>query len=170
MANFRQELTKKLLINFLIIGILGIGLIFLGWNLDKQTQKIKKQHQDLADRSAEISLLVQLQNQSSQADVDLGILENVLPSQDQLFDFPKELESLAKQMGIGFGFNWFSNQETVASLSRSGRLGFALAVQGSWPKILGFIKSLEASRFLINFQSFDFSNSGADIKAEVLFH
>ncbi len=168
MANFKQELGKKILVTLLIITVLLVGLIFLGWDINRRAQVIKEQRQELADRSAKLSLFAQLQNQSVQADSYLSILENILPNRDQLFDFPKELEKLAKQAGLGFGFS-FGN-ETPPSSAQPGRLKFIIAVQGSLAKILDFIKIAEASRFLINFESFDFGGTEANIGGEALFH
>lgn len=168
MANFKQEVTKKILVTLLIIAVFLGGLIFLGWDINRRAKAIKEQRQELADRSAKLSLFAQLQSQSAQADSYLSILENILPNRDQLFDFPKELERLAKQAGLGFGFS-FGN-ETPPGLAQPGRLKFIVTSQGSLLKIIDFIKNAEASRFLINFESFDFSGAGADINGEVLFH
>jgi Tfp pilus assembly protein PilO len=167
MANFKQELSKKLLVALLMIAIFLAGLIFLGWDINRRAQTIKNQRQELADRSAKMSLFAQLQSQSAQADSYRGILENILPNRDQLFDFSKELERLAKQTGLGFGFSFGS--ETSSSPTQPGRLKFVITVQGSFSKILDFIKNIEVSRFLINFESFDFSGMEAKINGEVLF-
>lgn len=168
MANFKQELTKKLFIAFLIIAVFLVGLFFLGWDINRRAQSIKEQRQELADRSAKLSLFAQLQNQAAQADSYLSILENILPNRDQLFDFPKELERLAKQAGLGFGFSFGS--ETPPGPAQPGRLKFTVTAQGSLFKIIDFIKNAEANRFLINFESFDFSGAEANINGEVLFH
>lgn len=168
MANFKQELTKKLLITLLIIAVFLGGLVLLGWDINRRAQTIKEQRQELADRSAKLLLFAQLQSQAAQANSYLSILENVLPNRDQLFDFPKELERLAKQADIGFGFSFGS--ETPPGPTQPGRLKFTVASQGSLLKIINFIKNAEASRFLINFKSFDFSGTGAKINGEVLFH
>jgi hypothetical protein len=168
MANFKQELRKKLLISFSIIAVILAGMFFLGWDINQRAEDIKIARQELANRSAKLSLFAQLQSQATQAESYASVLKNVLPDHDQLFDFPKELERLAKQINAGFGFSF--GTETPSTPIQLGRLQFTVTVQGVLSKIIDFIKNVEASRFSINFKSFDFNNSAADINGEVLFN
>jgi len=168
MADFKQEFIKKLLIALLALTVPLGGLIFSGWDVNRRAEEIKKQRQELADRSAELSLFAQLQSQATKAESYFGILENILPGRDQLFDFPREMEKLANQEGLGFGFTF--GGEAPPSADQPGRMSFAIVAQGSLLKIFRFIKAIENSRFLVNFQNFDFSGSAVNISGEVLFH
>lgn len=168
MSNFKQEFVKKLLIAFLIIAVPLAGLIFLGWDINRRAQEIKKQRQELADRSAKLSLFAQLQSQSTKAEPYFSILKNILPGRDQLLDFPREMENLANQEGVGFGFTFGS--EVPPSAEQPGWMNFTIVIQGSLPKIFRFIKAIENSRFLVNFRSFDFAGPAVNISGEVLFH
>jgi Tfp pilus assembly protein PilO len=168
MADFKQEFIKKLLIALLLIAVPLGGLIFFGWNMNRRAEEIKKQRQELTDRSAELSLFARLQSQSAKAESYFSILENILPGRDQLFDFPREMEKLANQEGIGFGFTF--GAETPSSADQPGRMSFTIVSQGSLLKIFRFIKAIENSRFLVNFQRFDFTGSAVNINGEVLFH
>lgn len=168
MADFKQELIKKLSIALLII-IIPIGVLaFLGWDIDGRAETAMAQRQKLADRSEELSLFAKLQSQSNEADNYLGVLQNVLPNRDQLFDFQKEMERLATQGGVGFGFS-FKN-ETPPTASEAGRIGFNIITEGSLYKVFNFIKSAEDGRFLVDFKSFDFIGSTVNITGEVLFY
>ena len=168
MANFKQELIKKISIAFLII-IIPIGiLIFLGGDIERRAETAMAQRQGLTDRSEGLSLFAKLQSQSNEADAYLGVLQNVLPSRDQLFDFQKEMERLATQGGVGLGFS-FQN-ETPPTASEAGRMGFNIITEGSLYKVLNFIKLVEDGRFLVNFKSFDFVGPAVNITGEVLFY
>ncbi len=168
MVNFKQGLIKKILIVLLMLLVFAGGLIFLGRDINLRAEVIRKQRQELVDRSEELSLFAKLQSQLTEAEPYLNILGNVLPVRDQLFDFPKEMERLASQEGIGFGFS-FGN-ETPSSSNTAGRIGFVITTGGSFSKIFNFIKAMQDSRFLISFKSFDFSGSSVSINGEVLFH
>lgn len=168
MGNLKQGLIRQLLKVLLALLIPVGGLIFLGWDINNRAEVIRKQRQELVNRSEELSLFAKLQSQSNEADPYLNILGNVLPVRDQLFDFPKEMERLASQEGIGFGFNFGS--ETPSGPSAAGRIGFTITTGGSLVKIFKFIKAMEDSRFLIGFKSFDFIGSSLNISGEVLFH
>ncbi|MEK7574571.1 MAG: hypothetical protein AAB514_03520 [Patescibacteria group bacterium] len=168
MVNFKQGLIKKILIILLTLLIPVGGLIFLSRDINNRAEAIKKQRQEFVDRSEELSLFAKLQSQFTEANSYQGILGNVLPVRDQLFDFPKEIERLASQEGVGFGFS-FGN-ETPSSSNTAGRIEFAITTGGSLSKIFKFIKAMEDSRFLIGFKSFDLSGSSVNINGDVLFH
>ena len=168
MGNFKQGLIKQLLKVLLALLIPVGGLIFLGRDINNRAEAIRKQRQELVNRSEELSLFAKLQSQSNEAEPYFNILGNVLPIRDRLFDFPKEMERLASQEGIGFGFS-FGN-ESPSGPDTAGRVGFTITAGGSLVKIFRFIKAMEDSRFLIGFKSFDFVGSSLSIGGEVLFH
>jgi len=169
MASFKQELIKRTAIAFLII-IIPIGiLIFLSLDIKQRAETAMVGRQELANRSEGLSLFAKLQSQSNEADAYLDILQNVLPSRDQLFlDFQKEMERLAVQDGVGLGFS-FQN-EISPTASAVGRMGFNIVISGSLYKVLSFIKLVEEGRFMVNFKSFDFLGSTVNITGEVLFY
>lgn len=168
MSNIRQELVRKISIALLML-ITPIGLLFfLAWDIGRRAEATAAQRQQLADRAEELILYAKLQSQSVEAEPYLSVLQNVLPARDQLFIFPKEMENLAAQQGVGFGFN-FSN-ETPQTNTGAGRIGFVITTEGSLLKIFNFIKSMEDSRFLIDFKNFDFTGSTVNINGEVLFY
>ncbi len=168
MTNFRQELLKKLSIALLVLIIPVMGLVFLGIDIGRRAEATKTKRQNLADHSEELLLYAKLQSQSAEVEPYISILQNILPIRDKLLDFQKEMERLAIQAGVGFGFNFM--QETPSSVSTAGRMGFNMVSQGSVSKIFKFIKSIESSRFLVNFSNFDFTGSTVNITGEVLFH
>ena len=168
MNNFRQELIKKILIALLAL-IIPIGtLFFLIWDINHRTEATAEKRQKLADHSEKLSLYAKLQNQFLEADSYTSILKNVLPGRDQLLDFQKEMKRLASQEGVNFGFS-FGN-ETPPSSGTAGRMAFDIVTGGPFYKIFSFIKIIEESRFLIDFKSFNFAGSTANIAGEVLFY
>jgi len=168
MASFKQELTRKTLITFLII-LIPIGILFfLGSDISRRAESAMVERQQLTNKSEGLALFANLQNQSKEAETYVTILQNALPSRDQLFDFQREMERLAVQDGVGLGFN-FQN-EIPPTASEVGRAGFNLVVEGSLYKVLSFVKLVEEGRFLVNFKSFDFSGSAVNISGEVLFY
>lgn len=167
MTNFKQELLKKLSIALLILIIPITGLIFLGMDIGRRAEAARIKRQSLADNSEELLLYATLQGQSSEVEPYISVLQNVLPIRDKLLEFQKEMEKLAVQAGVGFGFNF--TKETPSSASAAGRMGFNIVTQGQISKIFSFIKSMENSRFLVNFGNFDFTGTTANITGEVLF-
>lgn len=168
MASFRQELTRKISITLLIV-LIPVGILaFLGSDIAHRAESAMVERQQLINKSEGLTLFANLQNQSKEAESYITILQNVLPSRDQLFDFQKEMERLAVQDGVGLGFS-FQN-EIPPTASEVGRAGFNLVVEGSLFKVLSFVKLVEEGRFLVNFKSFDFSGVTVNITGEVLFY
>jgi len=167
MGNFKQELLKKISIAFLMLIMPIIILVFLGLDINKKAVAAKANRQNLADRSEELSLYAKLQSQATEAESYTSVLDNVLPSKDQLIDFQKNMEILATQSKVGFGFT-FGN-ETPSTDTEPGRMGFSMTSSGSLGDIMNFIKSMGDSRFMIDFKSFDFAGSSITINGEVLF-
>ena len=168
MTNFKQELMKKLSFVLLTLIIPVAGLVFLGSDVGHRAETIKTQRQSLADRSESLSLYAKLQSQSVAAESYVSVLQNAHPIRDRLLDFQREMERLATQSGVGFGFNF--TKETPSSANAAGRMGFSMVSQGAISKFFNFIKSMEDSRFLVSFSNFDFTGSTANITGEVLFH
>lgn len=168
MTDFRQGLIKNLSVALLILAVPAIGLFFLGADVSRRAEATKTQRQTLADRSESLLLYASLQSQSAEAGSYISILENSLPVRDRLLDFQREMERLAKQSEVGFGFNF--TKETPSGAGTAGRMGFNMISQGSISKIFNFIESIEGSRFLVDFSNFDFTGSTANITGEVLFH
>lgn len=168
MTDFKQGLIKNLSVALLVLVIPIAGLVFLGKDISRRAEAIKTQRQILADRSESLMLYAKLQSQSAEIDSYISILQNVLSVRDRLLDFQKEMERLANQIGVGFGFDFA--KETLGSANIAGRMGFNIVSQGSISEIFDFIKSIEDSRFLVNFINFNFTDSTTNITGEVLFH
>ena len=168
MTDFKQGLIKNLSVALLILAIPVAGLVFLNKDIGRRAEAIKTQRQSLVDRSEALLLYAKLQSQSVEVDPYIGILQNVLPVRDRLLDFQNEIERLANQAGVGFGFNF--TKETPGNANAAGRMGFDIVSQGSVSKIFDFIKSMEDSRFLVNLNNFNFTGSTVNITGEVLFH
>ena len=168
MVNFKQGLIKKILIVLLMLLVFAGGLIFLGRDINLRAEVIRKQRQELVDRSEELSLFAKLQSQLTEAEPYLNILGNVLPVRDQLLIFPKKWKDWRLKKALVLVLVLGTKRRPAPNTA--GRIGFVITTGGSFSKIFNFIKAMQDSRFLISFKSFDFSGSSVSINGEVLFH
>lgn len=171
MDTFKRKLTTNISLFGGIVLILGGLLVILGFDIGSQTQKIRTQRESLVNRTQSVSTLANLQNDFNESQKYLSALENILPTRDQLIDFPRELEIAARNQNLGFGFS-FGNEKSPSN-SEPGATTFSVTLQGTQTQIFNFVRFLEQSRFLISFSTFDMNRSGerfnTTIRGEVFF-
>lgn len=165
MDDFKKQLIIKLSIALGIISVFSVALVLMGRDIGKRAQAIRDQRIEIANRNQSLSVIANLQKDFNDAQKYTSILENALPTSNQLFDFPKELEFLAKKQNMGFGFSFGS--ETPPSESQPGSAAFVLTIQGTRAQIINFIKTLEEIRFLVNIGSIDISGAGDGFGATI---
>lgn len=150
---------------------MGSLLLILGIDVSSQTQKIRMQRETLVNRTQAVSTLANLQSDFNESQKYLSILENILPTRDQLIDFPRELEIAARNQNLGFGFS-FGNEKSPSN-SEPGATSFSVTLQGTQTQIFNFVRFLEQSRFLIRFLTLDMNRAGevfnTTVRGEVFF-
>ncbi|MCL5733559.1 MAG: hypothetical protein M1334_02765 [Patescibacteria group bacterium] len=107
-------LLQPLIISSAIIiaAIIGFALIF-NWqisDLNNQAAQIVSQRADLQNKIALLSALGDLKVQSAQANQDQQKMDALLPSSDQLIDFPNWLDGLSRINNVNMNFSFQSNQ------------------------------------------------------------
>jgi Tfp pilus assembly protein PilO len=152
-----DEFRKKLLIQ-LSIGmggaiLIGILLLYIGHDINKRIREIQNQRSELAFRTQNIQTLALLRSGLEKSKTYISFLENILPSRDYLIAFPKDLEEMAKQNNIDLGFSFGS--EYAATPEAPGYLTFTITISGVFDDMMAFLKTVEKSRYFVNFISMD---------------
>ncbi len=154
----------------LTIGLsLGISLFliailfFIGSDITKRIDQIKQIRADLLFRQQLTESLALLHKDSQEAQNYSSELENILPTRDQLLNFPHDLSTIARQNKIEL--NSSLGQETSGAVEGLKKVGFTMATQGSFDNFINFLKSLETGRYFIDLGSIDFSRQNNNFKA-----
>ncbi|MCL5017103.1 MAG: hypothetical protein M1155_00345 [Patescibacteria group bacterium] len=163
MNNFYKNLLKHNVFYLAGIIVLAIVLFFLFNNVQDSVSKIKVERAALIAKSSALSSLASLRGDFEKAKPYLTLLENILPPRDQLLIFSNELEGLAKQNNLGFGFTY--GEEKQSSGNVPGSLAFKISLTGSYSGITNFLKSLETERYFIDIVNVDESRKGDDFSA-----
>jgi Tfp pilus assembly protein PilO len=158
MGKFYKNLFKRNVFYWLGILILVGLLFFLKTSLGNSVSEIAKKQDLLTARSSSLKSLATLREQFQQANPYFSLLENILPPRDQLLNFSKELESLAKKSELDFGFTF--GEEKVSSGKQPGYISFRLTLTGTYNEFDGFLKSVEASRYFVDFSNVDMTKKG----------
>lgn len=152
---FRRSLIISLIAIF--VGFIVSAAVFyvLGIRLSSLSSKVEGEKGLIAQRRDSVDVLAELKKASPEAEPYRQAMDSLLPTQDQLLDFPRYLETLAKNYGVSINFN-FQGEPKAAEKDSPGSLGFALSMTGEFSNNLEFLKALEArsARFLLVVQNF----------------
>lgn len=139
----------------------------IGIQLSTQTSEIVRSRNLIAERAVAVAQLSELKRAAPEIAPYENTVNVLLPDQDQLFDFPRYLDSLSKirSVNISFSFQNIHPSEGTAP----GFAAFAMTANGSRENLIGFIKELESpsARFLVAIQSVSLSRSGTSYQANI---
>lgn len=153
--SFKKEIIAGLIV---ILGsfILASGAIFwLKRDIEDRSGKIVGKRGLIVQQAGLTETIASLRANQAVAEAYRESLERLIPTKDDLFDFSKWLQSLAKNYGVGATFN-FSGLEVMPTGEALGYVKFTLGVSGALQEISVFLRDLEnrTDQFLTKFDSF----------------
>lgn len=161
--SFRRELLFTIGVIPFGILILGAGLYFLRQDIKDNVEKARNARQELLSRSTIGEKISLLKNQAEQAKLYSADLENILISRDQLANFSRDINALAKQNQIDLT-SGFSG-ETGAGIDNLGSVGLTMTAAGSLENIVNFLKAFNESRYSVKLNFLDFVSQNGKFKA-----
>lgn len=158
MKKFCKNLFKHNLFYLLSILILVGLLFFLRVDIKNTVLEINQKRDDLTMRSSSLSSAAELKADFKKASEYFSLLENILPSRDNLLLFSKELEYLAANNDLEFGLTF--GKETLSKSQEPGSLYFRLVLVGGYDNFVSFLKDMEKGRYFIDFNNIDITKKG----------
>jgi len=160
--NFKKRLLITIGIPLAICLILALALFFIGSNITNQTAQIEKLKGDLFNRQQLAQSLANLKQGTEQVQPYIAELENILPSQDQLLGFSRDIGIIAKQNKLNL------NTTLGQQISQNGdglrQTDFTSTAQGTFDNFINFLKSLENGRYFIKLNTLDLTGQDGDFK------
>lgn len=155
--------------------ILGSILLFIGasfWltkNIEEQTGHIVRQRALLQRFSQVASILAEFKRAAPIAAAYEVRVKTLLPSQENLLDFPRWIDGLARARNVSLQFNFQGDQVLPRDDSTAGFLHFNANIIGQTENITGFIQDIEqrSPRYLIAFEGFELARSGAEYQLNI---
>ncbi len=138
----------------------------LGADIKKQADYISTTRSELNLRLKEVNELARLREEANLAAPKTVILGELFLKRDELFVFPNVLRPIASDNGLGFSFNFRS--EEPGEGDEPGRATFVSVVQGQFVGVRQFIEALEGLDYLANLTSFDIIAEGSGRYAATL--
>ncbi len=156
--NYRRMVVVRVLIITASVIVAAGGLFWFAGDIAAQAKKVSGARFDSALQAKLVERLASLKTIATEAGGYERRLNALLPTRDELLDFPRWLEGVARveQVAINFGFQ---GAAVAAQANEPGFINFSLdASAASFGALEKFFISIErAPRFFVNFTSFDVS-------------
>lgn len=146
----------------IILAIVVVFLTMIFWlsgDISERVVKIQNQQRELVARSISLESLSSLKSDAAAAKTLSSLLENILPLKDQLINFPKDMEEIARISGMDFGTSF--GDEKSATESEPGYIAFVFTIGGNYEKIVNFMRQAEQSRYIIQWNNVDIAEKSS---------
>jgi len=161
---FKKRLMTTIIIFLVISAVLGGILIFAASDINKRTEDIVQTRKDLLFHLQLTETLASLRKDSQKAQSYAYEATNILPSRDQLINFPRDLSMIARQNEIELNVGLGNEGVSDGNLTQT---NFNMTSQGSLDNLIAFLKSVEISNYFVNLNSIDLIRQEGTFKAVV---
>lgn len=159
---FRNQFIVAISIAGGITLLLIVILIVLGSKISNTTYDILSQKTEIMARQQKVEALSTLEKDAASAQKYVSILENSLPTKDELITFNQELDAIAKRTNTNVSFAF--GAETGAITGGVQSITFQIVINGNVEQILNFFREMNKSRFIINVSDMDLTKQGSIFK------
>lgn len=139
---------------------MGALISWLGFDISRRAASIQENKAKTLSYSKAASILNFLRSDFEKAKTEKQFLENILPQQDQLLNFPKDLNGLAKQNNLQLAFAFGSQKE--GDQGSPGYINFNLIIAGALTNWLKFFDDLGKSQYLTSFENIRVLSNGKE--------
>ncbi|MDO8536971.1 MAG: hypothetical protein Q7R94_01860 [bacterium] len=159
---FKREILVGLSVIFGSILLLGAALLLLSSDISAQTEGVVGGRDLISERAATLNALAELKRDSPVASKYREAMRKILVTRDDLLDFSRWLEGLARGRGAVFSFA-FQGEPSPPTEENPGNIAFSMRVSGGLDVLLGFLEDIEykAPRFLLSIDSFNVRADGS---------
>ncbi len=160
---------KKVLLSVgLIVLTLLLFLAALQWlsgDVSARSKDLASARRLVAERNQLIDVLAALKKNSAEVDSYRRQIESLLPAKEELIDFPRWLDGLARASHVGLNFS-FAGATTAPKPDSAGSTGFSLTAVGSYDNLAIFFREMEAKsqQFLLSLYGFDLNQADQDYR------
>lgn len=155
---------KRILLGIgIILSTLVIFLAALNWlssDVAARSKDLAATRRLVAERGQLIDVLASLKRNSAEVDSYRQQIESLLPAKEELINFPRWLDGLARASRIGLNFN-FEGATTPPQPESAGATGFSLIADGSYDNLVIFFREVETKsrQFLLSLDGFDLNRT-----------
>jgi Tfp pilus assembly protein PilO len=166
LSPFKKNLVINGGIGIVLIGITVGVTIFLGSDINTRAAHLRELRDEEHFRSEAIESFVALKGEYSKAQAYFSLLENILPHQDRLLSFPKDMRAIAKKHKLDFTVTFGTQVE--GGPDTPGYINFQMALKGSFDNFTLFLKEAQQSLYIIDFTSMETNWEKAGVSVTIL--
>jgi Tfp pilus assembly protein PilO len=150
-----QHFRKELILNISLLAgtfaVLTAGLVWMQRDINGHNAAIVENRTLIYRQSHAAEALAQLKQDAPLAARYEKLLGNLLPTQDQLLEFRKFVDSIGHLRRLGTVFQ-FQSIQVQPQLAAAGHAPFVLEATGDYADIAAFLKEIEVknSRFIVD--------------------
>ncbi len=148
----KKEL-RSVWITVSVVVALIVCIVFVGYDITRLANTVQQERKTQAEREAAARAIATLQDDALRAKQYRSTLENMLPTKDNLIQFPREVAALGKQYGTDVGVTFGS--EIGSTEKAPGTIRFAMSVDGAYDAIVAFMGAVERSRYIVTWDTVD---------------
>lgn len=130
-----------MLVAGIIALILGAGIAWLAYDMDRHATAIQKSLAEIQARKDAEGNLVLLRGQASQASAYVPFLVSILPDPDTLISVPRDLAAKARLYGLEFGFAFGAS--TKGATTTAGTIAYTMSGKGAADKWVEYLRAVE---------------------------
>ncbi len=136
-------------------------IFFLVQDTTVNADKIIETRTLLREQATAVVRLASLKQSLAGAAIYTQVMGQLLPSKDQLIDFPRKVSDMAHVHNVSAIFN-FLGSESAPGDTTPGFIAFTLDLNGAFPDLQSFLKDLESNtpQFLAYVNTFDLGPGG----------
>jgi len=166
----KDDFNRYLWINFgmlfAVIVVAVIALYFFTGDIVSKSDAILADRALVVKQNALLAAFAEIKNDSAEAAKYKAIMDNLLPTQNEIINFQTWLQGFEAAYGVTTNFSFTANI-VPATQTKPGTIGFSLIVQGGNSNVISFLRDLEsqAPDFLLSFDSISLSQNGENTEA-----
>lgn len=163
---FYKEVALTVLIAASIAVILGAGIAWLAYDMNRRAARIQESLLEIERRKESEGNLVLLRGQAEQAKGYVPFLVSILPEADSLISVPRDITAKARLYNLDFGFTF--GESVKGSTTTPGTVAYVMSGKGPLDKWVGFITEIERSAPLMGIDRALFTSAdGAVYEAKI---
>jgi hypothetical protein len=158
---FLRQVAIKIGIILVVVIISFVAISFLSKNIKEKALNISGLQAQTKNLSTMGETFSKLMKDYQTVEPYLTSVQVLLPSQNEIINFSKDISDLAQTFNIELGFAFEKNEVKKISEGISA-VGFSMSLKGDFSKAVEFIIALKDSRYFVDLTAFDFTGGSSD--------
>ena len=163
---FQKSLFSQIGIASAVLGVLITLTVLVGGDIERRVTYQRTLRDEERFRSEAILSFVTLRSEYERAQIYFSLLESLLPHQDRLLNFPKDMRAIGKKHSVDVTVVF--GQEVVGTPTTPGSIQFNMVTRGTFANLLLFLDEVKRSSYVVDLGSMELAWGAKDTSATIL--